>query len=186
MVDYGSWHWLKDLKEPTGRHGGDHMASVIRIVIAEDNLEPSELYHERLSVAPDLEVIGTVRSGREAIAAAGRLSPDILALDIDLPDIIGLEILPVIRWCSPTTKVIVLSGHNEEATIVEALELGAKGYIIKGDRTDVVKAIRAVQRGEVWARRRVLARALDRLVGLTMGTFQETGRQSAPVRVVLY
>lgn len=69
---------------------------------------------------------------------------------------------------------------------MEALELGAKGYIVKGDRTDVVKAIRAVQRGEVWARRRVLARALDRLVGLTMGTFQETGRQSAPVRVVLY
>lgn len=164
---------------------GDHMASVIRIVIAEDNLELSELYHERFSVAPDLEVIGAVRSGREAIAAVGRLSPDILTLDIDLPDISGLEILSVIRWCSPTTKVIVLSGHNEEATIVEALELGAKGYIVKGDRTDMVKAIRVVQCGEVWARRRVLARVLDRLVGLAMGTFQDSARQSAPVRVVL-
>jgi DNA-binding NarL/FixJ family response regulator len=162
------------------------MTSVIRIVIAEDNLELSELYHERLSIAPDLEVIGAARSGREAIAAVGRLSPDILTLDIDLPDISGLEILPVIRWCSPTTKVIVLSVHNEEATIMEALELGAKGYIVKGDGTDVVKAIRVVQRGEVWARRRVLARVLDRLVGLAMGTFQETGTQPAPVRVVLY
>lgn len=161
------------------------MASVIRIVIAEDNLELPELYHERFRVAPGLEVMGVVRSAREAIAAVGKLNPDILALDIDLPDISGLEILPVIRWCSPTTKVIVLSGHNEEAAIVEALELGAKGYIVKGDGTDVVKAIRVVQRGEIWARRRVLARVLDRLVGLAMGTFQETGRQPAPVRVVL-
>ncbi|HWQ68711.1 MAG TPA: response regulator transcription factor [Patescibacteria group bacterium] len=156
------------------------MASVIRVVIAEDSLALSELYHERLSVAPDLEVIGTVRSGREAIAVAGRLNPDILALDIDMPDISGLGILPVIRWCSPTTKVIVLSDHNEEATIVEALELGAKGYIVKSDRTDVVKAIRVVQCGEVWARRRVLARVLDRLVGLASRTFQEDAGGSAP------
>jgi DNA-binding NarL/FixJ family response regulator len=163
----------------------DHMATVIRIVIAEDDPELSELYRERLSTVPDFEVIGAVRSRREAIAAAGRLSPDILALDIDLPGINGLEILPVIRWCSPTTKVIVLSGHNDEATIVEALELGAKGYIVKGDEPDMVKAIRVVQNGEVWARRRVMARALDRLIVLARGTFQETERQTAPVRVVL-
>ncbi len=162
------------------------MTSVIRIVIAEDSLELSELYNERLSAVPGLEVIGAARSGREAIAAVGKLNPDILTLDIDLPDISGLEILPVIRWCSPTTKVIILSGHNEEATIMEALELGAKGYIVKSDGTDVVKAIRVVQSGEVWARRRVVARVLDRLIGLAMGTFQETERQAAPVRVVLY
>lgn len=162
------------------------MGSMIRIVTAEGDSELSELYRERFSAVPDFEVIGVARSGREAISAAGRLKPDILTLDVDLPGISGLEILPVIRWCSPTTKVIVLSSHNEEATIVEALELGAKGYIVKDDRTDMIKAIRVVQSGEVWAMRRVVARALDRLIGLAMGTFQETGGQTAPVRVVLY
>jgi DNA-binding NarL/FixJ family response regulator len=161
------------------------MATVIRIVIAGDDSELSELYREQLSAVRDFEVIGATRSGREAIAAAGRLNPDILMLDMDLPGISGLEILPVVRWCSPTTKVIALSGHNDEATIVEALELGAKGYIVKGDEPDMIKAIRVVQSGEVWARRRVVARVLDRLIGLARGTLQETGRQTAPVRVVL-
>ena len=153
---------------------------MIRIVIAEDDPGLCELFRERLSLVPDFEVIGEARNGREAIAIVGRLDPDILTLDIDLPGIGGLEVLPVIRWCSPKTKVIVLSGHDEEAIILEALELGAMGYIVKSDGTNVEKAIRAVQRGEVWARRRVLARVLDHLVGLTGRTFRKAGGEPAP------
>jgi DNA-binding NarL/FixJ family response regulator len=108
------------------------------------------------------------------------LDPDILTLDIDLPGIGGLEVLPVIRWCSPKTKVIVLSSHDEEAIILEALELGAMGYIVKSDGANVEKAIRAVQRGEVWARRRVLAHVLDHLVGLAGRTFRKAEGEPAP------
>jgi DNA-binding NarL/FixJ family response regulator len=153
---------------------------MIRIVIAEDDPGLCELFRERLSSVPDFEVIGEARNGREAIAIVGRLDPDILTLDIDLPGIGGLEVLPVIRWCSPKTKVIVLSSHDEEAIILEALELGAMGYIVKSDGTNLEKAIRAVQRGEVWARRRVLARVLDHLVGLAGRTFRKAGGEPAP------
>ena len=155
------------------------MSSMIRIVIAEDDPEFCELFCEQLSLVPDFEVIGEARNGREAIAIVGRLDPDILTLDIDLPGIGGMEVLPVVRWCSPKTKVIVLSSHDEEATILEALELGAMGYIVKGDRTNLEKAIRAVQRGEVWARRRVLTRVLGQLIGLARRTFQEAEGESA-------
>ena len=159
----------------------DLMPSMIRIVIAEDDPGLCELFREQLSLVPGFEVIGEAHSGREAIAIVGRLNPDILTLGIDLPGIGGMEVLPVVGWCSPKTKVIVLSGHDEEATILEALELGAMGYIVKGDGTNLEKAIRAVQRGEVWARRRLLARVLGQLVGLASRTFQEElGQWSDP------
>jgi len=151
------------------------MSSIIRIVVAEDDPGLCELFREQLSLVSGFEVVGEAHSGWEAIATVGRLDPDILILDIDLPGIGGLEVLPVVRWCSPKTKMIVLSGHDEEATIMEALELGATGYIVKGDGTNIEKAIRAVQRGEVWARRRVLARVFDQLVGLVGRTFQKAG-----------
>jgi DNA-binding NarL/FixJ family response regulator len=153
---------------------------MIRIVIAEDDPGLCELFREQLSLVPGVEVIGEAHSGREAIATVERLDPDILTLDIDLPGIGGLEVLPVVRWCSPKTKVIVLSGHDEETTILEALELGAMGYIVKGDGTNLAKAIRAVQRGEVWARRRVVARLLDRLIGVVGLAFQAREGESVP------
>jgi DNA-binding NarL/FixJ family response regulator len=156
------------------------MPSMIRIVIAEDDLGLCELFREQLSVVRDFTVVGEARSGREAISAVGRLEPDVLTLDIDLPEINGLEVLPVVRWCSPSTKVIVLSSHDEETTIMKALELGAGGYIVKGDGTNLEKAIRAVQRGEVWARRRVLARVLDHLRALAGRPLQEAEGKPAP------
>ena len=157
----------------------DLMSSMIRIVIAEDDPGLRELFREQLSCVPDFEVIGEACDGRQAVATVGRLDPDILTLDIDLPGIGGLEVLPVVRWYSPKTKVIALSSHDEEATLLEALELGARGYIVKGDGTNLEKAIRAVQRGEVWAGRRVLARVLSQLVGLAGRTFQEAGGEPA-------
>lgn len=151
------------------------MLSVIRILIAEDDVELFEVCREQFSSVSDCDVVGNVRTGREAVAAVERLRPDILLVDRDSPGIGGVEILPVVRWWSPNTRVIVCSGCDDDATVVEALELGARGYIIKYDGTDMIKVVRAVQRGEVWARRRVVARLLDRLVGLAGRTFQEEG-----------
>ena len=156
------------------------MSSVIRIVVAEDDSGLRELLCEQFGFAPDFEVVAEARDGREAIANVGRLEPDILMLDLDMPEIDGLEVLRVVRWFSPKTKVIIHSGHDEESAILEALTLGARGYIIKCDGTDLEKAIRAVQRGEVWARRRVLARVLNQLVGLAGRAFQGAGSEPAP------
>ena len=140
--------------------------STIRVVVAEGNPEYRELLAEELRLAPDLEVTGEARDGREAIVAVGRLDPDVLALDMDLPGMPGLEILHMVAWYSPRTKVIILSGQGEEATVLEALKQGAKGYIIKGDGTGLAKAIRAVHRGEVWARRRMMALVIEELIRL--------------------
>jgi DNA-binding NarL/FixJ family response regulator len=146
--------------------GSESPIPAVRIVVAGNYAEPRGRPFEQLNVAPDLEVVGEARDGREAIAAVGRLAPDVLALEMDLAGMSGLEVLPVVKWLSPKTKVIILSGQGEETTILEALKQGARGYIVKGDETDLGKAIRAVQRGEVWAKRRVLARLMEELIGL--------------------
>ena len=126
---------------------------------------------EQFQLEPDIEIIGQARDGWEAIAAVCRLTPDILTLDVDLPGLGGLDVLPVVRWYSPRTKVIMLSGQDDEETIREALRRGAQGYVVKGSRTDLGKAIRAVNRGEVWARRRVLATVIEEMVRLAALTF---------------
>lgn len=154
----------------------------IRIVVAENEPGFCERLSEQLHFAPDLEIVGGVRDPREVIATVGRLNPDILVLESDLPGIEGWQVLRVVRWCSPNTKVIIRSSHADEATIVEALELGARGYIVDGDGTDMEKAIRAVQRGELWTRRRVLARLLERYVGFA---FQATEDTLAPAELLL-
>lgn len=153
----------------------------VRIVVAEDAPVLRELFCEQLRVARECEVVGEASDGREAIATTGRVNPDILTLDLDMPRMGGLEVLQVVRWYRPNTHVIILSGHAEEATIMEALTLGARGYVVKGNGTKLEEAIRAVQRGEIWARRRVLACVLDQLVGLASRPFQQPGEEPAPI-----
>ena len=151
----------------------------IRIVVAEDHPNFREMLCEQLRLAPDLEVIGDARDGWEAIAAVAKLKPDVLTLDLDLPGMHGLDVLRVVRWYSPDTKVIILSGHDEEPTIQEALKQGARGYIVKGEGASVEKAIRVVQNGEVWARRRVLATVIEELSRLAELTFPAAGTERA-------
>ena len=151
----------------------------IRIVVAEDHPGFREMLCEQLRLAPDLEVLGDAQDGWEAIAAVGKLKPDVLTLDLDLPGLNGLEVLRVTRWYSPDTKVIILSGHDEEPIVQEALKQGARGYIVKGEGADLEKAIRVVQNGEVWARRRVLATVIEELSRLAELTFPAVGPERA-------
>jgi len=134
---------------------------------------------EQLRLAPDLEVIGDARDGWEAIAAVGKLKPDVLTLDLDLPGMHGLDVLRVVRWYSPDTKVIILSGHAEEATIQETLKQGARGYIVKGEGANLERAVRVVQNGEVWARRQVLATVIEELSRLAELTFPAAAGEPA-------
>ena len=147
--------------------------------MAEDHPGFREMFCEQLRLALDLEVVGDAQDGWEAIAAVGRLKPDVLTLDLDLPGMNGLDVLRVVRWYSPDTKVIIVSGHGEEPTIQEALKQGARGYIVKGEGANLEKAIKVVHEGEVWARRRVLAAVIDELSRLAELTFPAAGTERA-------
>ncbi len=102
--------------------------------------------------------------GRKAIAAVGRLRPDVLVLDLELPGMDGFDVLEIARWCSPTTAVLILLRGEQEALTVQALICGAMGCLVKDERAELATAIRVVRRGEVWGRRRIVARVIEELV----------------------
>jgi DNA-binding NarL/FixJ family response regulator len=93
-----------------------------------------------------------------------RLQPDILLLDIQMPTLDGLSAIPLIRDGSPRTKVLILSGFLEEELIVQAIEAGARGYLLKTlTHKELAKAIRSTHEGELWADRRVLSLVVEGL-----------------------
>lgn len=144
--------------------------STVRLVIAEDESAFRELLREQFRFVQDLEIVGEARDGREALAAVGQLTPDVLILNLDLPGLNALEVLLVILWSSPQTKVIVVSREGDERAIREALKQGARGCIVKGDKLDLSKLIHAVQRGEVWAKGRVLSGVIEELIQSSSAT----------------
>ena len=117
-----------------------------------------------LAQEPDISVVGEAADGLQAIRLAEVLQPDILLLDVSMPELGGLEALPMIREKSSRTHVLILSGFPEDEFMSQALQLGAKGYLSKSlSHKDLIKAIRATYTGEIWAGRKVLAEALEGL-----------------------
>ena len=98
---------------------------------------------------PDMEVIAEAADGAEAVALALRLKPDICVLDVSMPKMTGLQATVEIRSHAPEISVLVLSMHDDERYLYEALQAGAAGYVLKREAdTVLVEAVRAVARGE--------------------------------------
>jgi DNA-binding NarL/FixJ family response regulator len=147
----------------------------IRVLIADDHALFREGLGVILSQQEDLEVVGEAKDGIEALSKVEALQPDVLLLDVLMPGLGGLEILPKIRSKSPKTKVLMLTGFFEEELITEAMQNGAKGYLLKtANHTELIKAIRTTHSGELWAERRVLTLLLESL-------FQRVSDLQAPL-----
>ena len=99
----------------------------------------------------DLEVAGEAKNGREAVWMAQELRPAVVLLDVTMPIINGLEAIRQILKLSPVTTVLMLSAHSDEAYILEAINSGAMGYLIKHTSADTVcQAIREVHQGNTF------------------------------------
>lgn len=98
-----------------------------------------------------LEVVGMAANGQEAILLAKELSPDIILLDISLPDINGLEIAKRLLQLKPRPYILMVTIHEDKVMLQESLSLGVSGYILKrASKSELVDAIRAVIRGEIY------------------------------------
>jgi two-component system, NarL family, response regulator NreC len=122
----------------------------IRVILADDHL----LVRQGLRMLLEkehIEVLGEASDGLEAIRLIQELLPDIAVLDLDMPRLDGLAVLREAARLSPQTRAIILTRHMEEPYAVEALRIGARGYVLKTQAsTDLVAAIRHVERGEVY------------------------------------
>lgn len=124
-------------------------ATPIRVLVADDHMLVRTGIRHVLESEADFEVVGEAGSGSEAIALASDLRPDVLVLDISMPDFSGLEVAARLRADSSTTRVLILSMHNNAEYVLESVRAGAHGYLLKDTAaTELRNAIRAVCRGE--------------------------------------
>lgn len=124
------------------------MASPIRVVLADDHDILRQGLMLLLSLQQDIEVVGEARTGREAIEMVRRLEPDVVVMDISMADMDGLEACHVIRTEQPATQVLMLTMHESEEYFLQALRMGAAGYLVKKVApTELSMAIRAVAHG---------------------------------------
>lgn len=120
----------------------------IKIVLADDHILVRKGIKAMLESEADLQVIGEAGNGLEALEAADKLRPDILVLDIRMPEMSGLEAAAKLSAISPVTKALILSMHDSEEYVLQALDAGAYGYLLKDtDKAEFVKALKQIQAG---------------------------------------
>lgn len=122
-----------------------------RIVLADDHTVVRRGFGLILASHADLEVVGEARNGREAVELAEKLQPDVVVIDVSMPELNGIEGTRRIADVSPRTRVLALSMHRDAVYVREILRAGARGYLVKDADDDAfVDAVRAVARGEAY------------------------------------
>jgi two-component system response regulator NreC len=122
-----------------------------RILIADDHPVLRSGLRVLLGADPDLEVVGEAGTGEETLRLAEELRPDVVLLDIGMPGESGIGTVRRLKAELPALKVLFLTMHEEEGMLLEALNAGGDGYLIKrADEAEIVQAIRAVRRGDVY------------------------------------
>lgn len=125
--------------------------SKARILLVDDHAVLRAGLHLLIDNESDLEVVGEGGSGSEAIQLAEKLQPDVILLDLNMPDIDGLSALPRLRTVAPKSRVLVLTMHDDASYLQQTLKDGAAGYVLKkAVDTELLMAIRTVLRGETY------------------------------------
>jgi DNA-binding NarL/FixJ family response regulator len=136
-----------------GRMRYDDQVSVVaavRVLIADDHPMIRSGLAQLVSGEPDLEVVGTAADGLRAVELAEQEHPDVVLLDLSMPEMDGIAAAEQLRWRSPATRVLVLSSHPQESVVTAAFRAGACGYLTKDvSAADVLEGIRDVHAGRV-------------------------------------
>jgi DNA-binding NarL/FixJ family response regulator len=123
--------------------------SAIRIVIADDHPVFRAGLQGLLSGQEDFEVVGEAANGREAVTVVRHAAPDVLLVDLQMPELDGVGAIQQIRTVAPATRILVLTTYDSDGDILRAVEAGATGYLLKDTpREELFRAIRATARGD--------------------------------------
>jgi RNA polymerase sigma factor (sigma-70 family) len=130
--------------------------TAIRVLIADDHGLVAEGLRHLVDAQPDMEVIACVQDGREAVRCAGETRPDVVLMDLSMPELNGAEATRAIMQSDPKCRVIALSMYSEREYVRRALKAGAVGYVVKGSAAkELVDAIRAAHAGQRYLSSRV-------------------------------
>jgi DNA-binding NarL/FixJ family response regulator len=134
----------------------------ISVFLADDHAVVSDGLRFLLEAQQDIRVVGHASTGRDAVRQVVELQPDIVVMDIAMPELNGIEATSMIGAKSPATQVIVLSMHSDAEHIFRALQAGARGYVLKASAgTEVVKAVRTVHAGRRYLSPRIAETVID-------------------------
>lgn len=121
----------------------------IRVLIADDHALVRRGLEQLVGSAPDIDVVGTVADGAQAVEAVARLAPDVVLMDISMPVRDGIEATRQVIAAHPNVRVVMLTSFADQRKVVDAIAAGASGYLLKdGDPDDVAAAVRAAHAGD--------------------------------------
>jgi len=162
------------------------MVTKTRILICDDHTLFVEGIKAMLRNEPTLEIVGEARDGRQAVEQVKHLKPDLLLMDVSMPDMNGFDATRQVHKFDPTVKVLILTMHDEEELVARCLEAGADGYIIKdAPASQLLYAIEMVQKGERYLSPVVLKKVMETYVKNTNRPQTSYDRLSPREREVL-
>jgi len=140
----------------------------IKVLIADDHPVVREGLSAMLRKEQDIQVVGEAENGAEAVDKAKELRPDIILMDLRMPEVDGVEAMRQIGAVNPDIKFIVLTTYDNDEYIFKGIEAGARAYLLKdAPREDLFKAIRAVHKGESLIQPAIAGKVLDRFAELS-------------------
>jgi len=140
------------------------VSDTIRVVIADDHPVVRIGLRGMLETQNDIDVVGEAENGKQAVSLVGRLEPDVVLMDLQMPELDGVSATEQIRDRFRTVQVLVLTTYDTDADITQAIGAGAIGYLLKdAPREDLFDAIRAASRGESVLTPSVASRVMERI-----------------------
>lgn len=137
----------------------------IRILLADDHAVLRSGLAALLNARSDMTVVGEAADGAELLTQADQSQPDLILLDLTMPRLGGLEVLPLLRQRVPDARVLILTMHHDESYLRQALKSGAAGYVLKkAADVELIAAIQAVMRGDVYVHPSMTRALLDDMV----------------------
>ena len=167
------------------------MEAKTRILLAEDHGTVREGIKMLVNAQPDMEVVGEAPNGAVAVAEAQRLSPDLIVMDISMPELNGLKATKRLKRLCPDLKILTLTRHTDDGYLQQLIKAGVNGYVLKQSApTELISAIRAVTSGKSYLDPTIVQKVMDgfgssaSLVGV--GNNEITGREAEILRLIAW
>jgi len=158
---------------------------MIRVLVVDDHPIVRQGLVSVLGDEDDLEVVGEAGSGREAVARVQRLQPDVVLLDLEMPDLDGIDAIPQLLALRPGLGIVVFSAYDTDERVLGAVRAGARGYLLKGaSAAEIALGIRSVHAGGSYLEPRVTSRLIAEVSSPRRGGLVLSAREKEVLRLV--